>query len=61
MDMTRLALSSYELWGDILQTNAQPITVTLDAYIDGLQRLRADFETQFAKGSAFSLSLRDTA
>jgi prephenate dehydrogenase len=58
MDMTRLALSSYELWGDILQTNAPAITLVLDAYIAKLQHLRADFEGEFAKGSRLATSLR---
>jgi prephenate dehydrogenase len=57
-DMTRLALSSYELWGDILHTNAPAITTALDAYIGKLQQLRADFESEFSKGSQFARALR---
>jgi prephenate dehydrogenase len=57
-DMTRLALSSYELWGDILQTNVPAIATALDAYIGKLQQLRSDFEGEFAKGSQFARSLR---
>jgi prephenate dehydrogenase len=58
MDMTRLALSSYELWGDILETNAPSIATALDAYIAKLQQLRDGFEGEFAKGSQFARSLR---
>ncbi len=59
MDMTRLAMSSYELWGDILQTNAPAIGAALDAYIGKLQALRADFETEFGRGSSFARGLRE--
>lgn len=60
-DMTRLALSSYELWGDILQTNAVPISAALDAYIARLQQLRSGFEAEFGRGSLFAQSLRKGA
>jgi prephenate dehydrogenase len=58
MDMTRLALSSYDLWGDILETNAASVSAALDAYIVKLQELRNNFESEFAKGSQFAKSLR---
>jgi len=58
MDSTRLALSSYDLWHDILETNRDQISVALDAYIDKLKNLKLDFEAEFAKGSEFSRSLR---
>ena len=41
MDTTRLALSSYDIWRDILATNAGPIERALDAYISELRDLRA--------------------
>jgi len=40
-DMTRLAASPYEIWGDILDTNRQAIEPALDALISGLRHLRA--------------------
>jgi prephenate dehydrogenase len=58
MDMTRLALSSYELWGDILETNMPGVSMALDAYIGKLRQLRDGFESEFAKGSQFARSLR---
>ena len=39
-DMTRLAQSSYELWADILFTNASAIDRALDLYIQELQGIR---------------------
>ena len=58
LDMTRLAMSSYELWGDILETNAPAIGAALDAYIAKLQGLRANFEGEFKTGSSFAKALR---
>lgn len=40
-DMTRLAASPYDIWGDILQTNRDAIGPALDALITRLERLRA--------------------
>lgn len=40
LDMTRLAMSSYEVWEDIIATNHDSIVNALDAYIDRLQKLR---------------------
>jgi prephenate dehydrogenase len=57
-DMTRLAMSSYDLWSDILRTNAPAVTVALDAYIAKLQALKDNFEAEFAKGAHFANSLR---
>jgi prephenate dehydrogenase len=57
-DMTRLAMSSYDLWSDILRTNAPAVTIALDAYVAKLQALREDFESEFAKGAKFADSLR---
>jgi prephenate dehydrogenase len=58
VDSTRLAMSSFDLWRDILETNAAEISVALDAYIEKLMALRGDFEGEFRKGGAFARSLR---
>jgi prephenate dehydrogenase len=57
-DMTRLAMSSYDLWRDILDTNRTEIAAALDAYIAKLQHLRANFEGEFANGADFARTLR---
>jgi prephenate dehydrogenase len=59
-DMTRLAMSSYDLWRDILDTNGEAVSAALDAYIEKLRALRDDYEAQFAKGAAFSTALRNS-
>lgn len=41
-DSTRLASSPFEIWQDIIATNAQEIGRALDAYIAALGRIRAD-------------------
>lgn len=46
VDMTRLALSSYELWRDILATNPEPINRALEAYIQKLEHLRENLRTR---------------
>jgi prephenate dehydrogenase len=58
LDSTRLAMSSFELWRDILDTNQTEVSQALDAYIQKLQELKLDFEAEFAKGSGFARSLR---
>ena len=63
-DMTRLAMSSYDLWRDILGTNRREVVSALDEYIDELRNLRARIsedaaEDEFTRGSAFARSLRD--
>ncbi|MBS1830265.1 MAG: prephenate dehydrogenase/arogenate dehydrogenase family protein [Acidobacteria bacterium] len=40
IDMTRLAMSSYAVWKDILDTNESEIGPALDAYISVLKELR---------------------
>jgi prephenate dehydrogenase len=57
-DMTRLAMSSYDLWRDILETNQTEVAEALDAYIAKLQALRASFESEFSSGAAFARALR---
>lgn len=58
LDATRLAMSSFDLWSDILETNKSAVSAALDAYIEKLRALKSDFETEFAKGSEFARSLR---
>lgn len=58
LDMTRLAMSSFDLWSEILETNADEAGAALDAYIEKLRALRADLPGEFAKASAFAKSLR---
>src|SRR5258708_2114830 len=38
VDMTRLAMSSYDVWQDILGTNRESITAAIDRYIIFLQQ-----------------------
>jgi prephenate dehydrogenase len=59
LDTTRLAMSSFDLWRDILATNYTEVSMALDAYIEKLTLLRRDFEGEFRKGSEFARSLRE--
>jgi prephenate dehydrogenase len=45
-DMTRLALSSYDLWRDILATNSELIERALAAYIQKLEHVRENLRTR---------------
>lgn len=63
MDMTRLAMSSYEIWQDILATNAEPIEAALDIAIGKLESLRAslrnpEMEEEFERAAAAARALR---
>jgi prephenate dehydrogenase len=63
VDATRLALSSYELWRDIVSTNVEPIEQALSAYIQKLEHLRENLRTrqlqdEFAAASGFARQLR---
>ena len=58
LDMTRLAMSSWDLWSDILNTNQPAVAEALDAYIAKLQRLRSGMEAEFDKGAQFARELR---
>jgi prephenate dehydrogenase len=58
LDATRLAMSSFDLWSDILATNKAHISAVLEAYIAKLRGLQSGYETEFAKGSEFARSLR---
>ena len=63
MDMTRLALSSYDLWRDILATNAGHIERALAAYIQELEHIRENLRTrqlqeEFERGARLAEKLR---
>jgi prephenate dehydrogenase len=62
-DMTRLALSSYELWRDILATNSEHIDRALELYIQKLEDIRENLRTrqlqkEFENGSELAARLR---
>jgi prephenate dehydrogenase len=62
-DMTRLALSSYELWRDILATNSEHIDRALALYIQKLEDIRENLRTrqlqkEFENGSELAARLR---
>jgi prephenate dehydrogenase len=66
MDATRLALSSYDLWRDILATNADHIDKALALYIQELEHIRENLRTrqiqeEFRRAAAFAGRLRGTA
>jgi prephenate dehydrogenase len=44
-DMSRLAMSSYEIWRDILDTNTENVGHALSVYIDKLTELRDNLQT----------------
>jgi prephenate dehydrogenase len=43
-DLTRIASSSFAMWRDICQTNAEPIRDMIDAYLDALIAIREKVE-----------------
>lgn len=62
-DLTRLALSPYEIWRDIFSTNAASIDVVLSAYISRLESLRLqlrspEMERVFHAAAAAARELR---
>jgi prephenate dehydrogenase len=62
-DMSRLSLSSYEIWNDIIATNSSEIIHALDAYIAQLQGMKSIISTlgvrdHFEKGSDLARSIR---
>ncbi len=62
-DMTRLALSSYELWRDILATNHEHIDRALSRYIQKLEHVRENLRTraldeEFARAANLAARLR---
>ena len=59
-DMSRLALSSFDMWNDILATNPNEIAKALDTYIELLTQFRADLPNvgpAFEEAAAFRKSL----
>lgn len=63
IDMTRLAMSPYDIWRDILLTNAEPIDAVLESFIAKLQELRAAIRDprmrqEFERASAGAHALR---
>jgi prephenate dehydrogenase len=63
VDMTRLALSAYDLWRDILATNAEPIDRALETYIQKLEHIRENLRTrqlqeEFARAAELASRLR---
>jgi prephenate dehydrogenase len=62
-DMTRLALSSYDLWRDILATNRDHIDRALSRYIQKLEHVRENLRSrqlqeEFARGADLAAHLR---
>lgn len=62
-DMTRLALSSYELWRDILATNTEHIDRALSLFIQKVEHIRENLRTrqlqeEFTRAGMLSLRLR---
>jgi prephenate dehydrogenase len=62
-DSTRLALSSYDIWRDILATNADYIDRALAAYIQKLEHIRENLrsrqiEDEFRRAAALAARLR---
>jgi len=62
-DTTRLALSPYEVWRDILATNSQAIEQALTAYLNKLEYLRdnlrtREIESEFEIAAALAATLR---
>ena len=62
-DMTRLALSPYELWRDILATNTEHIDRALSRYIQKLEHVRENLRTrqlqdEFARAADLAARLR---
>ena len=49
IDSTRLALSAYELWRDILAPNTESIEQALTAYTNELEQLRENLRTRGAR------------
>ena len=66
MDSTRLALSSFDIWGDILETNQGEIRAALETYIRTLQAFARVLELDpeglrehFRKAAKFAVEMRD--
>jgi len=66
VDSTRLALSSFEIWGDIFATNRDLILVALESYLASLEAFRAALERDglrrsFDAAARFAAELRSRA
>jgi prephenate dehydrogenase len=64
VDSTRLALSSFDIWGDILATNREPIRSALRSYIAQLEEFSQVLEAgemreHFLRAARFASQLRD--
>jgi prephenate dehydrogenase len=64
MDLTRLALSPYEIWRDIFATNATNIDAALGVFIAKIEALRTELrspriEKQFENAAAVARTLRE--
>jgi prephenate dehydrogenase len=62
-DLTRLALSPYDIWRDIFAPNAEPIDAALGAFIARLEEVRAqlrssELEAVFSQAAASARALR---
>jgi prephenate dehydrogenase len=62
-DVTRLALSPFDVWRDILATNSGNIERALGLYIQELEHIRENLRTrelqdEFQRAAAFAASLR---
>lgn len=63
LDSTRLALSPFEIWRDILETNNLEVERALDGYIAVLQDLKRSLQTDhvsdyFRDGAEFASEIR---
>ncbi len=63
-DLTRLALSPFDIWKGIFETNAGPIREALEAYIRKIECLRDSLQNgraqeDFEAGAGFARKLRD--
>lgn len=63
LDMTRLAMSGWDIWRDILETNRDEIVRALGLFEERLRAIRADLERglpeeDFRRGAEFARRLR---
>jgi prephenate dehydrogenase len=61
--MTRLAMSSYDLWRDILATNSEHIDTAIGQYIQELEHIRENLRTrqlqqEFDRGASLARKVR---
>lgn len=64
VENTRIALSPFEIWRDILRTNERQVSLALTSYIAELEELRNqlgtdDIGASFDRGAALAKSLRE--